>query len=64
MVHAGLDQPLLGEDKAHEPVLVAMRTHAGVADVQEPACNMLCNMAANNGPWLAQEFCIRPGHFT
>ena len=40
---------LLGETKAHEPVLVAMRAHAGVAAVQEAACGMLFCMAVNNG---------------
>ena len=38
---AGPNAALLGEVKAHEPVLVAMRAHAGVADVQEMACRML-----------------------
>ena len=52
VMHAGANQALLGEAKAHKPVLVAMRAHAGVADVQEAACGMLCNMAVSNGEWL------------
>ena len=51
VVHAGWSRALLDEAKAHEPVLVAMRAHAGVAAVQEEACGMLGNMA-NKGEWL------------
>ena len=46
MVHAGPNNALLGEAKAHEPVLAAMRKHAGVAVVQKAACKCLCNMSA------------------
>ena len=48
VVHAGPNKALLGEAKAHKPVLAAMRAHADLADVQEAACGMLCNMAAGN----------------
>ena len=58
VVHAGANKALLGEARAHEPVLAAMRAHAGVVDMQEVACNMLCNMAANNGEWLLQFVCF------
>ena len=51
-MHAGPNKALLGEAKAHEPVLVAMRAHARVTRVQEAACRMLCCMAADNGEWL------------
>ena len=36
-MHAGKNRALLGQVMAHEPVLVAMRAHAGVAAVQEEA---------------------------
>ena len=51
-MHAGANKVLLGEAKAHEPVLVAMRAHVGVVAVQNAACDMLSNMAFNNGEWL------------
>ena len=56
VMHAGPNAALLDQARAHEPVLVAMRTHADLADVQGAACRMLYKMAANNGEWLLQFF--------
>ena len=50
-MHADANRVLLCKAKAHEPVLVAMRAHAGVTTVQEEACGMLANMA-KNCEWL------------
>ena len=52
VVHTGENKALLGEAKAHKPVLAAMRAHAGVAAVQKSACLMLYNMANISGEWL------------
>ena len=60
VVHAGPNIALLSEAKAHEAVLAAMRAHAGVAGVQEAACGVLCNLAADNGELLCARF--RPHH--
>ena len=58
MVHADPIAELLGEARAHVPVMVAMRAHAGMAAVQMAACRMMSIMAVNNGGWLLELFVL------